>query len=52
MVCSDFWGGLVEWIKEELLKKHGNVSKDDLFFFKVLDDPDEVVHHIKRTVIL
>jgi hypothetical protein len=51
MVCSQFWGGLVEWFKEELLA-NGNISKDDLFLFNVLDDPDEVVHYIKRTVIL
>ncbi|MCK4839635.1 MAG: TIGR00730 family Rossman fold protein [Desulfobulbaceae bacterium] len=52
MVCSEFWGGLVEWIEEELLKKRGTVSKDDLFLFNVIDDPDEVVHYIKKTVIL
>ena len=52
MVCSDFWGGLVEWIEEELLKRNGTISKDVLFLFNVLDDPDEVVHYIKRTVIL
>lgn len=52
MVCRDFWGGLVDWIKDELLERNGNIGKDDLFLFNVLDDPDEVVHYIKRTVIL
>lgn len=52
MVCSDFWGGLVEWIEEELLRRNGTVSKDDLFLFNVMDDPDEVVHYIKKTVVL
>ncbi len=52
MVCKDFWGGLVEWIEEELLKRNGNISKEDLFLFNVIDDPDEVVHYIKKTVIL
>ncbi|MCA1765937.1 MAG: LOG family protein, partial [Desulfobulbaceae bacterium] len=52
MVCNDFWGGLVDWIKEELLTRNDNIKKEDLFLFNVLDDPDEVVHYIRKTVIL
>jgi uncharacterized protein (TIGR00730 family) len=51
LVGSEFWGGLVEWIKEQMLAT-GKIEKDDLLYFQVMDDPDEVVHYIKRTVVL
>jgi hypothetical protein len=51
LVCNDFWGGLVDWLKERLLTE-GNISRDDLFLFNVLDEPDEIVSYIRKTVIL
>ena len=52
LVCSEFWNGLVEWMEDQLLKRNKNISPDDLFLFTVLDDPDDVVNYIKRTVII
>jgi hypothetical protein len=51
LVCNDFWGPLVEWFRERLVKD-GNINSDDLFLFNVLDDPDEIVSYIRKTVIL
>jgi len=51
LVCNDFWGPLVKWFKERLLTE-GNISKDDLFLFNVLDEPNEIVSYIRKTVIL
>lgn len=51
LVGSEFWSGLVDWLREKLLVA-GNITKDDLFLFELMDDPDEIVAHIKRTVIL
>ncbi|MFH7325572.1 TIGR00730 family Rossman fold protein [Desulfurivibrio sp. C05AmB] len=51
LVGSDFWGGLVDWIKEKMLAV-GNIDADDMLYFQVMDDPDEVVRYIKRTVVL
>jgi uncharacterized protein (TIGR00730 family) len=51
LVGKDYWGGMVDWIKESLLKS-GNVANEDLLIFDVLDDPDEIVNVIKRTVIV
>lgn len=48
---SEFWGGLVDWIKERLLNA-GNISQDDLLYFQVMDDPDEIISYIRRTVII
>lgn len=51
LVGSDFWGGLVDWIKEKMLAV-GNIDADDMLYFQVMDDPEEVVRYIKRTVVL
>jgi len=46
LVGSEFWGGLVEWIKTTMLEKEHNVSPDDMYLFKVVDTPDEAVNEI------
>jgi len=51
LVGRDYWGGMVDWIKDSLLAA-GNINDDDLLFFNVMDDPDEVVATIRRTVII
>jgi uncharacterized protein (TIGR00730 family) len=51
LVGSDFWGGLVDWIKNKMLSE-GYINEDDLLYFQVMDDPAEVVKYIKRTVVL
>lgn len=51
LVCSDYWSGLVSWMEKELLKR-GKVGEDDMFLFTVLDDADDVVNLIKKTVII
>lgn len=51
LVGTEFWSGLVEWMREKQVKA-GYLQKDDLFLFSMMDDPDEIVHHIKRTVVL
>lgn len=51
LVGSDFWAGLVDWIKDKLLGA-GNINKEDMFLFQVLDDAEEVVNFIKKTVIV
>ena len=52
LVCSDFWNGLVGWMEKTLLKKNKNISPDDMFLFTVLDEPEDVVNYIKKTVII
>ena len=50
LVGSDFWSGLVDWIRDKLLAS-GNISPEDVSLFQVIDDVDEVVKHIRRTVV-
>lgn len=43
LVGTDFWGGLVDWIKDTLLKDYGNISPDDLHLVDLVDTEDEVL---------
>ena len=49
LVGSEFWSGLVDWIKDTMLG-HGTINADDLHLFKVLDDVDEVVNYLKNQI--
>ncbi|MCD1119020.1 LOG family protein [Chryseobacterium turcicum] len=46
LVGSEFWGGLLGWFKETLLKE-GMISEGDLDLYRVVDTADEAVAHIK-----
>lgn len=48
LVGTDYWGGLVDWIKNTMLKKEGNISSNDLFLFKLVDTADEAVAEIEK----
>ena len=50
LVGSSYWTGLVDWIKEQLLG-NGKIAADDLLLFEVMDDVDEIVTHIRKTVV-
>jgi len=43
LVGSEFWGGLIDWIKKVLLEENQNINPEDMDLFKVVDDEDEVV---------
>ena len=43
LVGSEFWGGMVDWIKNTMLDKYSNISPGDLDLIPIMDDPDEVV---------
>ncbi len=47
LVGSEFWGGLVDWILSSPIRV-GTLSKEDLNYFSLTDDPDEVVRIIKE----
>lgn len=43
MVGTEFWQGVIDWIKNVLLKQFGNISEPDLDLFHVVDTEDEVI---------
>jgi hypothetical protein len=51
LVGSDYWTGLLGWIKDQLLGR-GNISPGDLDIVQVIDDPAEMVRLVKKLVIL
>lgn len=50
LVGSSFWTGLVDWIREQLLG-NGKIAEEDLMLFEILDDVDEIVSYIRKTVV-
>lgn len=42
LVGSDYWGGLVDWFKKEVVSEK-NIHKEDLKLFTVVDTPEEAV---------
>ena len=51
LMGADYWGGLVGWLRDKMLAE-GFISPDDLDIFTVLDQPEDVVRAIKKTVII
>ena len=51
MVGSSYWSGLKEWIETRMLAS-GNISREDLKIFRVMDDLEEIIDEVKRIVIL
>jgi predicted Rossmann-fold nucleotide-binding protein len=48
---SGYWGGLIDWIKNVVLKEK-TISESDLDIFNVVDTPEEAVSIIRKTVIV
>ncbi|MHC4166703.1 MAG: LOG family protein [Planctomycetota bacterium] len=46
LMCSDYWTGLIDWIKGTMLGKHGYISPEDPDYFTVVDDPSQAVEII------
>ena len=51
LVGSDYWNGLVDWIKARLLADK-RISPEDIDILQVIDDPAEVVRAVSKIVIL
>lgn len=43
LMDSAFWGGMLDWTREELVGR-GMISPDDLHLLRVVDDVDDIVH--------
>ncbi len=54
LVGSEFWAGLIDWVKTRMLAE-GVINEKDLQLFQVIDDPDQIVdaifeHYTKRPI--
>ena len=50
LVGVEYWSGLIEWIKNRLLKEH-NISPEDLDLIEVVDTKDQVIECLNRFYI-
>lgn len=50
LVGKDYWDPMLDWIKETMLKKEGNISKKDLDLFKVVDTPRNAMEYILKNI--
>tara|TARA_B100000963_G_scaffold70118_1_gene58456 strand:+ start:4534 stop:5232 length:699 start_codon:yes stop_codon:yes gene_type:complete len=46
LVGKEYWKGLIDWIKNIMLKKENNISPKDLNLFNLVDSADEAVQCI------
>ncbi|MFH1059367.1 MAG: TIGR00730 family Rossman fold protein [Pseudomonadota bacterium] len=51
LMGSDYWGGLMDWIRDSLLRNE-MISPDDLDLIRVMDEPADAVRLIRQLVIL
>jgi len=47
LMGTEYWGGLIDWIKKTLLDAH-NVNSEDIDLLKVIDDPKAIVQCINE----
>jgi len=48
LMGSDYWKGLIDWIKESMLGKENNISAEDMDFIQIVDKPEEAVAIIDK----
>jgi len=46
MVGKKYWGGLIDWMSEKMLKEHHNVDANDMDVFTVVDKPEDATRII------
>jgi hypothetical protein len=46
---SDYWAGLVDWLRDRALAE-GKIGADDVELFHVCDEPQEAVDHIREVL--
>ncbi|AXT54998.1 TIGR00730 family Rossman fold protein [Aquimarina sp. MMG015] len=48
LVSTEFWGGLMDWVKSTLLDKFGNISPGDMDLIHIVDTPEEVLQILDK----
>ena len=48
LVGTDFWKGMVDWIKKTLLLENKNISEEDLNLFHMVDTKEEVIEILEK----
>ena len=48
LVGSEYWEGIIDWIKKTLLLENNHISKEDLNLFKIADTKEEVINFLEE----
>jgi predicted Rossmann-fold nucleotide-binding protein len=48
LVGTEFWSGLLDWIKDVMLGVENNVGLEDMNLIKLVDTPDEAIRVIEE----
>ena len=48
LVGGDYWGGLIDWIKNTMLGEEKNISPEDMDLIKIVETPEEVIVEINN----
>ncbi len=51
LVGNEYWSGLLDWIKEKMLAAH-RVDDDDMAIINIMDEPEQIVAYIKKTIVI
>jgi len=51
LVGSDYWLGLIDWIKTKLLSEK-RISPEDIEILQVMDEPEDIVKAVQKVIIL
>ncbi|MDG1429024.1 MAG: TIGR00730 family Rossman fold protein [Crocinitomicaceae bacterium] len=46
LIGSEYWGGLIDWIKSAMLEDEANISDKDMDLFGLVDTPEEAFTYI------
>jgi uncharacterized protein (TIGR00730 family) len=46
LVGTEYWKGLIDWIKNVMLGEENNINKEDLDLFVMVDTPEQVVEYV------
>ncbi len=48
LIGSEFWSGLIEWLRETMLERFGYIHGKDLNLFRIMDDVEEAAEVIAK----
>jgi hypothetical protein len=43
LMGSEYWAGLIDWMRETMLGKYNHISPEDMDVFTVVDEPEAAV---------
>jgi len=46
LIGSDYWGGLLDWIKKTMCDQYNNLNPEDVALIKLVDTADDAVNYI------